>query len=553
MPYNNRKNVYLCKIHPMRLISTLLIILLASLPSFAQNWKTVGNNDTTYFRGGLHNSMTDIDYIGSSDPILKMIFIRSISALNGDSSFHFYNTLRAPDMNQCIDTTAPAWLGAMFVRTASGMEYYFNSLGDTIKINTLAQPGDTWTLANDNTNLTFIGTVTSSGTTSIEGGTDSFKTISIQAYNNSNPVANHYNNMVLELTKNHGWLRTLDLHRFPNQINGWDAFGPVTDSTQLLRLDNGFAHLDRNYIDLLWKYTPGNEWIFHSNGGVMQFGAPYNGAYKLIRHDSVISSALLNPTTIIAEIVSKSYSVGGWQPPNMNNPYWQSTVSTSVVYHTDTISNTTTNILAQYVQPEVLQNTGQPLSSQDIENLSTLYFTDTLCGKAIIKQYDRFSGILQGPPSFCWMYVTSVSGASTSTHSKLIGFGEWTYYSAYGDPFAPQTITQYSKRRYSYLKAPGCNYGNKIDVIALNTKDVTYTQPVISIYPNPANDHVFLHSSIVDKNATITLLDITGKKLFTQQGINQSNRIDTKEFAPGIYFLRINSVHGLSTHKLMFR
>ncbi len=534
----------------MRPLSIFFLLSLFQVQANAQNWKTVNTPDTTYFRGGLHRS----DYFTNQySDILKMTFTDSSSASGGDSTFYFYNAIRGTGIGQCLDTIAPTWLGSKFIHKANGTEYYFNSISDTITINTQVQQGDTWTLAKDNTNLTFEATVISTGLTTVEGVPDSFKRLTIQAYQNGNAIANPYNGKILEWSKDHGWLTTLDLYRFPNQINGWEEFGVLTDSTQLTRLDNGFAHLDMNYIDLLWKYTPGNEWIHHDEQGMAMYGSvPYDGALKTIIHDSVISSSLLNSNSIEVNFMTKKYTVNNWSFDITNN-HFDSTASSVTIFHTDTISLITPESIADNIHRELLQPGLQIPDINITPEMHTRYFTDTLCGRPTLRSY-FLNGYYVHYSNNCWVFDYGISGGSTSSDTRLYGFGPISYlYATSGLVLMYGSLDYYQKQYYSYLKLPNCTSGIKIDVIALDAQDLVKAKPVINVYPNPAKGSICFQSSYIDPEASVRLTDMTGKLLLQQQGLQHNNLIDTKAIASGMYLIHVVTARGSTTIKVMIQ
>jgi len=535
----------------MRLLSILLVIIFVH-SAHAQNWKTVVSGDTTYFRGGPHQSNYDMIYSYYSD-ILKMIFVDSYSSSGNDTTFSFYSAVRGEGTWQCLDTTAPTWLGKSVTRTIDGVEYYQNSFGDTITIRTFANIGDNWILAKDTSGRTFVGSIVGSGQSIVEGTADSFKIIDIQTYENGNPVTDPYNDKDLELSKSHGWLKTLDLYRFPNQINGWEEFGAVTDSLHITRLDNDFAHLDMHYVDLQWKYAPSNEWIHHKESGTTVWGSPYIGAHKTITHDSVISYTLLSPDSIVVSFVRKQYTVGNWQYTGGMNPHWDSASGSSISYHTDTITSGNARLIINNVQPElVYPNISSQLDSPD-HPLFKSYFTDTLCGRVTLEMYLR-QFVIPTYSNSCWQIGNSISGGGLYNNKTLHGFGQLLAYNiSSGFALTPFTLDYYLKEYHSYLKLGSCTYGTKIDVTSLDAASVWKAANVINIYPNPAKDNVTVQSSVEDKDAVISLLDISGGTLIQKSGLERENRIATGSLAPGIYLIRVATKNGSSLSKLAIR
>lgn len=73
---------------------------------------------------------------------------------------------------------------------------------------------------------------------------------------------------------------------------------------------------------------------------------------------------------------------------------------------------------------------------------------------------------------------------------------------------------------------------------------------IISMYPNPANDMVTLNG--LAAGSTITILDVTGKAVFSSIVYNDTYVLNTSEFAEGIYFVQlINNETLLSNKKLI--
>ena len=73
------------------------------------------------------------------------------------------------------------------------------------------------------------------------------------------------------------------------------------------------------------------------------------------------------------------------------------------------------------------------------------------------------------------------------------------------------------------------------------------------IYPNPAIDKINVSfNETVAKSFQITMVDVLGKKIFSQTYENQSNvSIDAQNFDKGIYFLNIKTSDGKFTKKII--
>lgn len=69
----------------------------------------------------------------------------------------------------------------------------------------------------------------------------------------------------------------------------------------------------------------------------------------------------------------------------------------------------------------------------------------------------------------------------------------------------------------------------------------------ISIYPNPVRDNAHISGL---ENADIQMFDITGRVVYTQQGVSGDMEISTNNFRAGNYLLRITQKGETKTHKI---
>lgn len=84
----------------------------------------------------------------------------------------------------------------------------------------------------------------------------------------------------------------------------------------------------------------------------------------------------------------------------------------------------------------------------------------------------------------------------------------------------------------------------------LNTEDVTSSKVSVALYPNPASDIVTVTSNLTEEIDTISILDVSGKKLMSQ---NDSNVIDVRHLANGMYFITIEVGQQIITKKLLIK
>lgn len=462
--------------------------------------------------------------------MLRVIWIDSYTTIGADTVFHFYKTHRDTLSNgTCIDTSGASWLGHEFISSNDGFDYYFNKFNDTIKIKRQADIGDTWLVGHDINGIDFRATLTQKGPINIESTTDSFQALSIQAYQNNTPVPNHYNGKELRWTKYHGWLTALDLYRFPNNVNE-DAFtGAITDTGQLTRLDH-FARLDMNYIDLPWKFAPGNEFIYRKR----------IATDEEIWHDSVITSTLLDTNTIVVYCQTNYFETH--LVVNSGPPHYVS--SGSSYYKTDTITKSNIpNLVRNTILPEAKSFSYYPNWDH--------FFADTFCnGRPIGKFFSvgMTSGMLN--TTGCVNFSNGISGAGEHSYAFLYGFGIISQHDAMG--IAPGYWNDlYIKDYFTYIKTQDCEWGTKINVKALSIENTETSGTFTKIYPNPIKDHLILECNYTEPTGTITLTDITGKVLYQQNGVLETNKIMMGGFAKGVYLLHVTAKHRKQAHKVV--
>jgi len=71
---------------------------------------------------------------------------------------------------------------------------------------------------------------------------------------------------------------------------------------------------------------------------------------------------------------------------------------------------------------------------------------------------------------------------------------------------------------------------------------------VMKIYPNPANDKLFIEQTGNENITEISLFDIYGKKVITE---NKQNELDISSLTEGIYFLQVKTKEHFFTQKII--
>jgi hypothetical protein len=80
--------------------------------------------------------------------------------------------------------------------------------------------------------------------------------------------------------------------------------------------------------------------------------------------------------------------------------------------------------------------------------------------------------------------------------------------------------------------------------LLLSEKENDISKPEVLVYPNPANDKVYIN--IPENNyqhLEIEIIDFSGKTIKKENSLLSNNYIDVNHLNNGVYFLKITSDH----------
>jgi hypothetical protein len=70
----------------------------------------------------------------------------------------------------------------------------------------------------------------------------------------------------------------------------------------------------------------------------------------------------------------------------------------------------------------------------------------------------------------------------------------------------------------------------------------------ISVYPNPANDKIFIEQAKNEEIIGVVVTDLYGKEVFKT---SKQTEIDISSLATGVYFIQVNTTNNTSTQKII--
>lgn len=530
----------------MKTLLLVLLFLIASMSGNAQNWQTVRRLDTNYYNGGPimpYSAVLDTN-------LLRVMWVDSSGVSGGDSVFYLYRAIRidTPYFNssKCRDTSAPSWLGSKMIRKAGGTELYFNMRGDTITVQTNAGLGTSWALVKDASGIIYKGTVSSTSTATIDGVIDSIKTISIQAMNGSTAIADPYNSLVLQLSKQHGWIKTLDLYRFPykTDLGVFNILGIVRDSLQHQRLPKRFSTCFQKDVNLAWRYAPGNEWITVYSSGVAPWPSTDRGMDSILTYDSVISASMISPSRVSVTLLT--------QKDSLVKSHWPPFFSSSTFMHTDTI---TAGPVAPPDYPfSVFEAKTDPIQYWGIGGPFTRYrmryFVDTVSnGNLSIERIEGEDGLDLYPNAGCWQIVPGLGDRFGWVANYVEDFGQ-RLKGEYGEQAGVPLL--YYRNEIVYANVSGMRWGNKMRLSKLGVGE-TLQASSFRVQPNPADGYVTVASPFVQQVLQVRMMSVSGQEYYRRSFTGGSFVVPTKDLVAGMYFLEVSGKGGRQTFKVVVR
>ena len=157
------------------------------------------------------------------------------------------------------------------------------------------------------------------------------------------------------------------------------------------------------------------------------------------------------------------------------------------------------------------------------------YYTDTL----FLIAYDNIIGDFTFT---CNNNICNFISESQNAFSFYWDFGDGNF----SDTENPQHV--YEETGEYLIKLKLCNNCDTILIeknILIESVGISENENKISVYPNPFKDEIIIDFANAD-NSLIQIFDICGKLIYSQKTSQNKNKIDTREFSSGVYFVIIN-------------
>ena len=495
----------------MKIVSKIILFMLSicSFQLHAQEWQTVKLHQKNFYQcnpsqGAVWNT--------------NAIRIDSAFSVGSDSVFLNFETIRdtaTVTFPSCVNIHGASWLGSHVVVDSLGVNTFFNKNEDSIFVKTFAQIGQSWHLYNFSNGNYLEATISSLSIQLVNGIADSVKQITMQCKDSlGNTAANIFNGQSLLISKQYGIIKLVDFYNFPN-----DALSFSLSTAHLMTIGE---IIDFNIGD--------------------EFGSGQS------------CSGFLSTVTLLTVL----------------DKYFSSALDT-VFYHFKREVSAPTFV--QFPNPHIVYSYSIDTAVyEQITNLNQLVCTTMPGENGLI---DSITATLpdQNPPQYLMDYndsnyycglmsytfnpgpyfltndcVSYYTFESHFTISRCIqGCGCYTTYTVDNSALPPVNCSGdlFYIHKGSFVCGTPPNMALGLSNIESNKE--------IDIYPNPAtNEFTISNGQLANGNAvTIKIIDVTGNLIYNTTSTNQKTEVSTKDFAPGIYFVQIQTPDFVETKKLV--
>lgn len=404
------------------------------------------------------------------------------------------------------------WLGEKILITEN-WNYFFNYNNDTIKIKTSAELDETWPAFIINEEQIVQAKVLKIESKDFLGITDIIKTISFQVLNQQQQVVEHnLNNKTIEISKNNGLIKSINLYQFPTPKENSDSFYAKA-TYSLIGLSEGTNKGIKNLTSYdIFDFSEGDELhIIYTEKNDPIVGGGHGG--EIIKYS-------------VEKYVSRE--------ENEQGITYKKEIE-SLETNTSLPEGNSNSIYKKYTENEYI----------DINQL---------------KEFDKLPGevFMQGNQARC--YIMDIEGNSKTMPSggDVIYYNQnenqweymivdgclpsYSYYKGLGGPYYYCSWTSSQERKLVYYKKGEIIWGEPLAFTGMT--EITKTAP-LSIYPNPAKDYISITQEITSQSESIVfeLYDLAGKILL-QKTLIQENKVNISFLSSGLYIYKLTDKSG---------
>jgi hypothetical protein len=201
------------------------LFLLSTIQGYAQNYSTITPSRPSFFATYASSFNYPFYYAPRSCDGMRL----TLQSTNGNFTEYSNYRHEVADgfFSGCLNFRDTGWAGHRIVQdVTTGSTWYFNANDDSISFDATAgagQQGFFYRYPNGNK---IIGTVSAVSSMNFITLIDSVRTITLQAYDAlGGNIANDFNGLQIEISKNYGIIKAYNWHNFPNDTAMYELAG----------------------------------------------------------------------------------------------------------------------------------------------------------------------------------------------------------------------------------------------------------------------------------------------------------------------------------------
>jgi hypothetical protein len=465
---------------------SLIFALISILSTSGQNYQTVNSKRIVYFDNQNKN--------------IRCIRIDSVK-IQTDSVLFPFTEIQKLDFN-CYSPRVASWIGKKIIIKENGLNEFINKMGDTITIHTNASIEDKWIAFQIKDSLIVEASVVNHDTLTFLGSIDSVKTIRFQTFDKKmNPLVEDLNNMEIKISKNYGFVKTLNFYLFPNfnidyPIGLLEEYNLIGLSNPEVGIHNltWFEINDFQIGDELHILDESSCWDGHGYGSATTNKAILKYLERTDYKDSIVYlySRKQSITTIWAD-------------------------SSSFDFYSDTLITT--------IKPDSFFDKlpGEPII---LDNGTYNYF---MINESPLAKFSPSYSEFGFTSDSCWQLIMADGCLSDYKYIKGLGGPYFSCTEAF--------CLGGAERKLVYYKKGNIAWGSPLNITEIS---VIENKSNIQVYPNPAND--FINVKLLDKRYAdyiLSIYSIQGKLMISRKLELTDSKLDISDLSSGIYILKI--------------
>ncbi len=478
--------------------SFILLLLWNPQKAFSQKWRTLKPSGYFIYTENLSNNY-------------QAYRIDSIIKSGNDTIYKSFPVIKHTD-NNCYSPYDGSWVGKKVLLCQNGDNIFFNYQNDSIRIKTLANTGDSWSMC-DNGNIT--ATLLTIKDTTFLGINDSIKVISLAS------TIPTLSGKKIILSKHYGLLYLPDFYDFPDNIY---TYGNIM-FYNLVGMSNPQLGMQNLTLKEVYKYNIGDEYHRHTLNKTDWAYPPYQeeeswSIYSVIDTLPSASADTLKYLFKRCQKIRYYYSV-------FNDTSYQ-----TITTHNDTIEikqalNNSEGFCFNKLPNEPCYNSNQISSYQQTVHPSGI------TGKIAPNEDNTLYNI-----SPCWNYL--IVDACVTHNINYKGIFGVDYNCSFYNAYMNSSLVYYKKGNQSWGSPYDCGTILSVEF------DKQFALNVLTITPNPATTHfTILIDRYVPIKMSFELYNILGTKVSQQNLTDSKTEINCCSLARGIYLYRIQATSGI--------